>query len=279
MRGRSGRGAKERGLSAHISLQIDPAEVLGVSREATLQEIREAYRIKVKRYHPDAGGEEWAFRILSQAYEIMSTARVVRATTREFDSGAASPRPGRGASAAQEPPRPGRAEPAGSGFSFRDATPEQRRARARIDPNETVRPGVQEPSSDLSRVVDVEKIAIRYEAEHIWLITDRSNEQRFLSCCLNISWPDPDFPHPPSMIAESDTILASLRSTFEELRVHSQAIASRSSVEEGRFTGWVSYPSADRATDAFVILRDLLHRANLVVKQWSRDLIIPRHWR
>ncbi len=63
-----------------FSFEIDPHKVLGVSAQATLQEIREAYKQKAKRYHPDAGGEEWSFRILVQAYEMLSSARVARAS-------------------------------------------------------------------------------------------------------------------------------------------------------------------------------------------------------
>ncbi|MBX6312204.1 MAG: J domain-containing protein, partial [Isosphaeraceae bacterium] len=64
---------------------IDPAEVLGVAPNASLQEIREAYRAKAKRYHPDVSGDAWAFRIINRSYEILSTARVAgRASADSF---------------------------------------------------------------------------------------------------------------------------------------------------------------------------------------------------
>ena len=47
-----------------FSFEIDPHVVLGVTAEASLEQIREAYRRKSKTYHPDVGGEEWAFRVL-----------------------------------------------------------------------------------------------------------------------------------------------------------------------------------------------------------------------
>ena len=70
-------------LVTHFSFEIDPHRVLGVGPSSTLQDIRDAYRQKAKKYHPDAGGEDWAFRILVQAYEMLSSARVVRATQTE----------------------------------------------------------------------------------------------------------------------------------------------------------------------------------------------------
>ncbi len=49
-----------------FSFELDPHHVLGVSAQATLEEIRAAYREKAKRYHPDEGGEDWTFRILAR---------------------------------------------------------------------------------------------------------------------------------------------------------------------------------------------------------------------
>jgi hypothetical protein len=241
-------------LSTNFTLSIDPSDVLGVSRDASIEQIREAYRSKTKKYHPDAGGEDWAFRILVQAYEVMCTTRVVRAAHREFNSAQATPPPAAGP-APRSRPRP---ESSGT---------------------EWVRPGFEEPAADPSLVVDVEKMTVLFEADHVWLITDRASDNRFLSCCLNITWPDADLRVPPTTIEDADRILVSLGEVFDALSVQSRAVSSRSSVVEGRFAGWVSYSSAERASAAFNLLRQLLHGSGLSVKRWSRDLVIPRQWR
>jgi hypothetical protein len=250
-----------RTVSSSFSLQIDPTDVLGVRRDAPLQEVRDAYRAKAKRYHPDAGGEEWVFRTLVQAYEILSTARVAEASHRESDRPSASAR-----------------GPTGPSRSRTHSEPPPPRTGPSMGPaDESLRKGVQDPAVDRTRVVEVEKLSIRYQSEGIWLITDRSNEQRFLSCSLNLNWPDPELTTPPSQIEGGEKILQDLGEVFDALCVQSQATTSRSAVLDGRFTAWLSYPSNDRASAAFTLLREMLHAVGLVVNQWSRDIVLPRH--
>lgn len=55
--------------------QLDPREVLGVGTDASPEKIREAYYQQSKKHHPDQGGDEWAFRVVAHAYEILKTAQ------------------------------------------------------------------------------------------------------------------------------------------------------------------------------------------------------------
>lgn len=50
----------------------DYYEVLGVSKNATADEIKKAYRNLVKIHHPDKGGDESLFKEISEAYEVLS---------------------------------------------------------------------------------------------------------------------------------------------------------------------------------------------------------------
>src|SRR5579872_4148325 len=51
----------------------DYYEVLGISAQATIQEIKTAFRTKAKVLHPDKNsGDEVAFKELAEAYEVLS---------------------------------------------------------------------------------------------------------------------------------------------------------------------------------------------------------------
>lgn len=267
-------------MATNFSLDFDPADVLGVAPDASLQEIRDAYRAQAKRYHPDTGGENWVFRIVSRSYEILSTARVVRATRREYDRAAPTP-----------PPPPPGPEPSGrawGGFGPRaGATPppgaEARAAREsfreQADRGEWVRQGAVDPEGDPTRVVDVERLTIIREIDHVWLVSETPAESHYLSCSLNVLWPDPALTVSPSSIEGAEATLTALAGVMDDLCVQSRATSSRSSVVDGRYAGWVSYPNPGRSAAAFAKLRQLLHDRGFAVKQRSRDVIIPQHWR
>ena len=237
-------------MSFHLSIQIDPHAVLGVTPGASLLEIRDAYRRKAKQHHPDTGGEEWAFRILSQSYEVLSTARVAQATEAEFRA-----RPSRPAAASNDqgdanPGPPPRAEPRGTSAAPGGGSRPQ---------SETIRPGVRDAVHDPAKVVDVEKLWVRFEVDHLWLLQEGNREDRFLSCCLNISWPEPELASQAETIPDGAETLSKLKAAFDEVHIRTPASNSRCKVEDHRFQGWLSYSNTQLAWSAFNKLHEELN--------------------
>jgi hypothetical protein len=231
-----------------LSFDIDPYTVLGVSRDATLQQIRDAYRLKAKRYHPDSGGEDWAFRVVVQAFELLSTARVVRATR-------------------QEPTR------------TRVATT----TAARVEPrSETVHAGIHDRDVPPTRIVAVEHLCVRYlwdDVDFLGITQKASEADRFLSCSLSMTWPDPDLGDQVHAETESDAILKALTETFNQVAAATGAASPQSHTDDGRFTGWLSYGTFDASWKSLKTLHEALRSRGLGLRHWSRDLFIPRNWR
>ena len=65
----------------------DPYKALGLSRDASQEDIRKAHRMLVRKYHPDANPEdpraEQRFKKVQQAYEVLSDEK----KRREYDEG------------------------------------------------------------------------------------------------------------------------------------------------------------------------------------------------
>ncbi len=236
-----------------FSFEIDPHAVLGVPGDASLEQIRDAYRTKSKKYHPDVGGEDWTFRVLTQAYELLSTARVMRATRAERAAPASAPQ--------AEPARPD---------------------RPKRDPKtETTTAGLIDKGVAPHRLIAVELLCVRYlwdQAAYLWLDQKTSDDDRFLSCSLNVAWPDPAAGQLDIPADERAEILAALEAAFEKLATATRAVNSQRDVQDDSFTGWLAYPSFDKAWGSVQQVRKALNARNLGIRQWSRDLFIPRTW-
>ena len=118
------------------------------------------------------------------------------------------------------------------------------------------------------------------DAEYLWLTQRAPDEDRFLSCNLNISWPDQG----PTSDAEpaGDHGRRSLSTLARGVRPDDHHHAGGHvpvAGEDDRFAGWLSYSNFDRAWKSVNTLHELLRARGLGMRQWSRDLFIPRGWR
>jgi hypothetical protein len=226
---------------ASFSFEIDPHVVLEIPPGAPLQVIRDAYRQQAKRFHPDTGGTDWTFRLLAQAYEVLCTERVARAAESEAGQ--------HGRSAGTD----------GGPFGPQPASD---------------RPGPTDPAL----VVGIEKLAVRYEAEPLWLMQGASREEQCLSYSINFKWPDPSNPSAAAGLADVLPLLGRLTEVFEVMCLQTKVATSRIRVGERSFSGWLSYNSVERAATASRRLLELLDAGGFGVKQWNRDMVIPRTW-
>jgi molecular chaperone DnaJ len=78
----------------------DYYEVLGVSKTATADEVKKAFRKLARKHHPDAGGSEDKFKEINEAYEVLSDAEKRKQFDQYgqyFGEGFTGPPPGAGA--------------------------------------------------------------------------------------------------------------------------------------------------------------------------------------
>jgi DnaJ domain len=267
------------------SFSVDPRTILGVSPAASVDEIHEAYRSKSKKHHPDMGGDEWAFRMVVRAYEVLTTTTAITASEPWKPPGtqANSSSHGTGWTWVGTP---------SAGQSNGNFESQQTSARANqgedpyFDTHKNAEPHANdaEPTSsgvnpEEFRVVDVELIWTRFEEDGA--IRQRSpweETEATLSVCLVISWPAAHLVARAAEFGSTREILHVLIDLFESLHSSASVIAGRSRIEDGRFVGWLSYPNVLAAQDAFLSLRDTLQAQGLTVKLQTVDERVPFAW-
>ena len=118
---------------------------------------------------------------------------------------------------------------------------------------ESVHAGIFDHETPRARLVAVELLCIRYlwdDADFLWLTQRAPDEDRFLSCSLNISWPDQDAASRPMSHDDGAQILTALQDAFDQMIINTRVVSSRSRIEDDRFGGWLAYSNFDRAFKA-----------------------------
>lgn len=229
--------------------EIDPALVLGVSPDASLEQIRDAYRTRSKKYHPDLGGDEWAFRLVARSYEVLSKARISSRLSSE-----STPRPSAQPAAPMAEPVSPR-EPGTEGAS--------------------VRSGIRDQVAHPGLLVDVELLLLRLELDNPYDVISIPAADRNLSCSLNVSWPR-SVPEAEGGGPERERLAGQVAAAFADVMIRSQSTSSWQDEGPTSFKGWLSFPTAQRCYGAFNLLRNALKARGLGVNQKIREIIIPR---
>ncbi len=290
------------------TFQFDPNSILGVPSGASLREIRDAYHQKSLKHHPDKGGDEWAFRMVVRAYEILTTARVVNragvnspppsaprpaarpessqspraswtdrfraganpteATAAKSSSSATAPPPSNGS----HPSSHGGAKGSGGGTSS------DREATNLSGWGGAPRPHLTQALAELARIVSVELLILRFELECSLDLFTRNPEDRNLSCTLHIIWPLEELAERNEPIADAAKLLGAIDEAFKAKAVRKHALTKRSHVEGGRFVGWLTYPTAVMASEALEALREALVAHGMTVEKQVREMALPRQW-
>ena len=253
------------------SFQFDPNAILGVSSGASLNEIRDAYRQKSLKHHPDKGGDEWAFQMVARAYEILSTARVVHRAGP--DGHRASPPP--------PPPTPPPQATWTNGFGPSAASP----VGAAPDSMTNIKgwSGVRhshagEDPARVARLVLAELLILRFELECSIDLFARSPEDRNLSCTLHVSWPLDELAERAPKIPDAGKFHKRIGEALKSKGVRKHALNKRSHIEDGRLDAWFTYPTAVMASDALEALRVALAAHELEVEKVVREMSVPRKW-
>jgi hypothetical protein len=217
-------------------LPLDPFVVLGIPRDSSPEEVREAFHRKSKKHHPDLGGDEWAFRIVVHAYDLISSGAALETV----------------------------------------APIEGKVVRPKAQNTGKIRLGIHDKDVNPSRIVLVEILWMRYDVGDVMELMGDKQTNRQLSGSIQMTWPDPELAGDPRGVPFADRILLALNGAFDEVRAKTAPLKAKSKIDQGRFEAWISYTNGPTAAHAFKYLHTTLKARGLGVRQWTRDIAIAR---
>ena len=133
-----------------------------------------------------------------------------------------------------------------------------------------------ESPTDVARIVAAELLILRFELECSIDLFTRSAEDRNLSCSLHVSWPVVELADRAQIIPGAAKTLKKINEAFKARSVRKHALKKQSNIENGRFEGWLTYPTAVMASEALEAFRGALALDHLEVEKQIREMAIPR---
>jgi hypothetical protein len=192
------------------SFPFDPASILGIASGASLQEIRDAYHQKSLKHHPDKGGDEWAFRLVARAYELLSTARVMARASEDVD------RPGsRPERSPHFEPRP--SAPKGEPDLAADLKSWGGAARSHEG----------DSPEEAAKIVTVELLILRFEASSSLNLFATSPGDRNLSCSIHAAWPVVELAETATNLPDAARTIKKIGEAFKAKGVRKHALKNQ----------------------------------------------------
>ncbi len=145
--------------------------------------------------------------------------------------------------------------------------------------SETVHQGIDDANVAPDKKVACELLCVRFlwdDADYLWITQRAPDEERFLSCNLNLSWPDSAGAQASALGADSTATIAALQEIFDQMIITTRVVTSRARVQEDRFGGWLCYSNFDRAWKAVNTLHELLRAGAGLTSMVARPLHPPR---
>jgi hypothetical protein len=258
---------------------LDPRSVLGVSSDASLEEIDRAFRTKSKKHHPDLGGDEWAFRIVARSFEILKSTAGSIGEKRSFATAVIPDTRSWNGGTGTEAGRPSTASSAWSGTGSYPGATWSNGVETATDERAELPSQEVSPAPVGFQTVEAELIWIRFAfagAPNAPL--DQEESQTTLSVCMVISWPKAPFVARAVQFADAPETLRHVIDGFELLRSQVPILASRSRIEDGQFVGWLSYPDVVQAMMGYESLKNTLSSHQIQIELRTRDEQIPQEW-
>lgn len=127
-----------------------------------------------------------------------------------------------------------------------------------------------------SKIVVAELLILRFEIGGSLDLFASTPESRNLSCSMHIAWPVIGLADVAGTLPDAARTLRKIGEACQSREVRKHALKKQISADDGRFEGWLTYPTAVLASEALEALRLALLADGLTLEKQVREMVIPR---